>query len=158
MTNTQRLGEVRAQLLQWLAELPGSPRGCLADTDGIEENDPASLGECTQIQSESLLIVNGFYRGRRFDAGFVNAVWFMEEDELKIHSVDGQLLCVITADERTFENADTAAILQHAAMLEHETDDQQATLPQSDDDATRDIIRLPVADLSNDDDEIRRAA
>lgn len=41
---------------------------------------------------ESLLIRDGFFCGRRFEMDGLCAVWFVEEDELKIYDRDGALL------------------------------------------------------------------
>jgi hypothetical protein len=47
-------------------------------------------GEGLQV-SESILLRDGLYCGRRFQTGDVHAVWFVEEDELKIYAEDGSL-------------------------------------------------------------------
>ena len=41
---------------------------------------------------ESLLIRGGFFCGRRFEMDGFCAVWFVEEDELKIYDRDGKVL------------------------------------------------------------------
>lgn len=41
---------------------------------------------------ESLLIRDGFFCGRRFEMDGLCAVWFVEEDELKVYDRDGALL------------------------------------------------------------------
>ncbi len=48
---------------------------------------------------ESILICDGFYCGRRLDAGDYTAVWFLEEDELKISDAFGDLKCVLRGSE-----------------------------------------------------------
>lgn len=45
---------------------------------------------------DSIFINKGFYRGRRFRCHQVSAVWFAEEDQLKIHAPDGT--CVANWD------------------------------------------------------------
>ncbi|MCA9268797.1 MAG: hypothetical protein KDA41_10020 [Planctomycetales bacterium] len=42
--------------------------------------------------SETLLVRNGCYCGRRFHMDGLSAVWFVEEDELKIYGPQGSLL------------------------------------------------------------------
>ena len=42
--------------------------------------------------SESLLIRDGYFCGRRFEMDGLCAVWFVEEDELKVYDRDGALL------------------------------------------------------------------
>ncbi len=50
--------------------------------------------------TESILIRDGFFCGRRFSNANLQAVWFVEENELKVYSSDGALLLVTTANER----------------------------------------------------------
>jgi len=38
---------------------------------------------------ESVMIYDGFYRGRKFVASEFTGIWFIEEDELKIQNADG---------------------------------------------------------------------
>ena len=38
---------------------------------------------------EAILIRDGFYCGRRFQCGELKAVWFVEEDQLKIYDQEG---------------------------------------------------------------------
>lgn len=130
MTNSQRLAIVRAHLRRWLAQQQGVD-------DSVDAENP--------ILSESILIRNEFYCGRRFHTSTHDAVWFMEEDELKIYHGSGELACVfsgkdINRDERT-ENATPRVIV-----------DREASSP--------DVIKLPTpAEQRGDSDgEIRRAA
>ncbi|MDP7017714.1 MAG: hypothetical protein QGG36_18055 [Pirellulaceae bacterium] len=44
---------------------------------------------------ETILIRDGFYCGRRFTVGELQAVWFVEEDQLKVFDADGALAEVI---------------------------------------------------------------
>ena len=84
MTNSQRLAAVRLRLQQWLAQQSGAG------------------GEASQnIRNESILIRDGFYCGRQFDAGTHRAVWFMEEDELKISTADGRWVCTLQGESLT---------------------------------------------------------
>ena len=71
MTNSQRLAAVRRCLDRWLEEQHAG--------GDIEIGD-------------AVLIRDGFYVGRRFQLGKFQAVWFMEEDEVKIHDATGALL------------------------------------------------------------------
>lgn len=93
MTNSQRLAVVRACLTRWLRENrgsePESPRG---ETSRQAHPPPFS---------ESILVRDQFYCGRRFHAGSYRAVWFLEEDELKISTDTGQLVCVLSGSEIT---------------------------------------------------------
>jgi hypothetical protein len=49
--------------------------------------------------SETLLIRNGFYCGRRFRLSNLEAVWFFEEKQLKIYARDGSVAHVFDATD-----------------------------------------------------------
>jgi hypothetical protein len=53
--------------------------------------------------SETILIQNGQYCGRRFSFGKLQAVWFVEEGELKFYGADGSVLNVATVDSAVVE-------------------------------------------------------
>ena len=38
---------------------------------------------------EAIVIRDGFYCGRRFECGSLQAIWFVEEDQLKIYDQQG---------------------------------------------------------------------
>lgn len=44
---------------------------------------------------ETILIRNGFYCGRRFQAGSASAIWFCEENQLKFYGEQGTVRLVI---------------------------------------------------------------
>lgn len=71
MTALARLNAVREKLTSWLA------------TQGYDSS---------RNLQESLLIKDGFYCGRRFRILGFSAVWFAEEDELKVFDDHGTLL------------------------------------------------------------------
>lgn len=56
-------------------------------------------GERDTTISETLLIRNGFYCGRRFRLSNLEAVWFFEEKQLKIYAHDGSVSHVFDADD-----------------------------------------------------------
>lgn len=57
----------------------------------------AHLGVTPEAElRESILIRDGSYCGRRFEAEGAHAVWFLEEDQLKFYRADGGALCVLT--------------------------------------------------------------
>lgn len=82
MTNSQRLAIVRAHLVDWICA-----------QEGIEQESDSP------ITSESILIREGHFCGRSFKAKSHRAVWFIEEDELKIHDLDGALVVAFKGDE-----------------------------------------------------------
>jgi len=42
--------------------------------------------------NESILLNDGYYCGRRFEYDGLNAIWFIEENEIKYYDRDGTLL------------------------------------------------------------------
>jgi hypothetical protein len=54
---------------------------------------------------ETLLIRNGNYCGRRFESDGAHAVWFMEEDQIKLYSPEGLLLSVANASSTAVRRA-----------------------------------------------------
>jgi hypothetical protein len=122
MTNSQRLASVRRCIDRWLEqqEIEGD----------VEIRD-------------AVLIRDGFYVGRRFQMGTFQAVWFMEEDELKIQDMNGNLLAKL----------DSNGISDASQKPEHsrpEVDEEAMTIP---------MTRPQVAtDQVATDQEVRRAA
>jgi hypothetical protein len=56
----------------------------------------AELGASEGLRmSEHILIRNDLYCGRRFRCGGFEAVWFIEENQIKIHGSDGTILRVL---------------------------------------------------------------
>lgn len=161
MTNSQRLATVRAHLLRWLQENV-APKQLESDTalvvanDTVEdqgqvevaENPADSNGDCTQIISESILIRDGFYAGRTFEASAqgesFRATWFMEPDELKIHASGGVIVAVFQGDEIPSELLDDADA----------TDDRPISIPMS----AAGESPQPQSDADSDDDRIQKAA
>ena len=81
MTNSQRLAAVRTALRQWIADRhPGR------DDSG-------------KPLSETMLIRNGYFCGRRFRFQLYHAVWFIEEDEVKILGPDGAIAARLSSQE-----------------------------------------------------------
>jgi hypothetical protein len=121
MTNSQRLSTVRDQLIRWMTDQS------LPQTD----DDSNSAGG-SPIRSESILIRDGFYCGRRFDLGSHRAVWFLEEDELKIYSRQGDLECVLSGEELG-RRADQEAGRGQVFTLPRQSERSPAADPKSDD-------------------------
>lgn len=90
MTNSQRLAKVRACLLQWISEHPAE------QAPESSEMEPEST---PSIVRESILMRNEFFCGRRFFTPEHYAIWFIEEDELKIYHQSGSLLGVLNGQE-----------------------------------------------------------
>ena len=91
MTNSQRLATVRARLIHWVAD------------EQVDAESTTDSGN--PIVRESILIRGEYYCGRRFYTADHHAVWFIEEDELKIYRSSGELVCVMSAEEITNEAA-----------------------------------------------------
>ncbi|WP_149752693.1 hypothetical protein [Rubripirellula obstinata] len=85
MTNSQRLTTVRSAIEGYLASQADQP----GSTDEVD---------CV-IAIESILIRDEHYCGRRFSTSTHRAVWFIEEDQVKIFTADQSLCCVLKADQ-----------------------------------------------------------
>lgn len=70
MTNPHSLDRVRKYIDAWRTQ------------NGVDAGE----------MRESILIRSGAYCGRRFQFGEYFAIWFVEEEELKISQADGQVL------------------------------------------------------------------
>lgn len=120
MTNSQRLAVVRTALRKWISDRH----------DGQDE-----LGKPL---SEAMLIRDGFFCGRRFRFQLYHAVWFLEEDEVKILSSDGTVASRLVADQIDAlaqawqQTAAASYTLSIAAHLEN-TQAAAAALPQQSD-------------------------
>ena len=134
MTNSQRLTTVRERFVQWLL-----------DADDVQT---AADPDQAAIRRESILIRDEFYCGRRFHTDLYDAVWFIEEDELKIFRADGSLACVLNSAEIDATSSELAADVESS-----ETSSNQPH-----------ILKLPTVDEQRESDrgsagdEIRRAA
>ncbi|WP_145170578.1 hypothetical protein [Rubripirellula lacrimiformis] len=166
MTNSQRLSTVRECFLRWIGEQGSGEQG---SGDGADEADCISA----EIIEESFLIREEFFCGRRFRTQSHNAIWFIEQDELKIyHNRDG-VVCVLKSDEidqflrrpapvvavddhadHVHEDAEVPAIL---SMADHAAANRANAITASEDEAPSvDSDRDSADDQSGG--EIRRAA
>lgn len=57
---------------------------------GVSDDEPSV---------ETILIRDGFYCGHRFTCGGLRAVWFLEEDVIKVFGGDGEFLQATHVDE-----------------------------------------------------------
>ena len=142
MTNSQRLAAVRRCLDRWF------------ETQHHDED--------IDIR-DAVLIRNGFYAGRRFEVGQYRAVWFMEEDELKIQDASGTIVAKFNAAEinqlsGVAPDAVAAEVADHAG-LDHAEDERVATISMTkavsaSENAEKTATQSPAAQ----DQVIRRAA
>jgi hypothetical protein len=58
---------------------------------------------------ETILVQNGYYCGRRFTCNELQAVWFVEEGELKFYGPDGTVLKVTETDALARDDGRAAA-------------------------------------------------
>jgi len=96
MTNSQRLAAVRRCLDRWLEQ-----QHCDADID----------------IRDAVLIRGGFYVGRRFELGQFHAVWFMEEDQVKVHDAAGNVLARFDTQAIDLANAPEEAVEDEATIM-----------------------------------------
>jgi hypothetical protein len=79
MHHAQLTELVRTHVARAFAELCGDDAGC--------------------DWRESILIRDGSYCGRRFDAACGHAIWFVEESQLKVYDSSGAVLQVLEIDD-----------------------------------------------------------
>lgn len=99
MTNSQRLAKVRERLLGWLAEEAADPCGSGRSSDRDAVEAPCDQEIQPKITGESMLIRDEYFCGRKFRMANHTAIWFIEEDQLKIYAKSGELLCVLSGSE-----------------------------------------------------------
>jgi hypothetical protein len=133
--------------------------------DSAAPIDEASEAAKSGILRESILIRDEFFVGRRFFANAHHAVWFIEEDQLKIYQSDTrEVVCVFTGEE----------IVLTSSEIEQQESDQEASDQEASDQEEQEsdapmVIQMPMvaedtseAETGNMDDrgegEIRRAA
>lgn len=138
MTNSHRLAAVRAHFRGWLAD----------QTNGHES---------LEIISESLVVRDDFYCGRSFNTGTFRAVWFIEEDELKIHGADGTVVAVFQGDAI---NQVVAEESDDARPDVIKLDTMRSAASEASDAAKSTEADHGVAEAADesDDDDVRRAA
>lgn len=76
------LGMHHAQLTEGVRRLVADAFADLGDAPGSELR-------------ETILIRNGGYCGRRFETDNAAAIWFVEENQLKVFQADGRLVRVV---------------------------------------------------------------
>jgi hypothetical protein len=69
------------------------------------EHSPA----CGPIREETLLIRDGQYCGHRYRTEDLTAVWFLEEDQIKMYDRNGRVIAVVCPSEILFERRSEAA-------------------------------------------------
>ena len=129
MTNSQRLSTVRDQLIRWMT-----------DQSLPQLDSDSSSASSSPIRSESILIRDGFYCGRRFDLGSHRAIWFLEEDVLKIYSQEGELESVLSGAELS-QRPDEEAGRGHVLTLPTQPERSAEADPKSDDGEEQGEIR-----------------
>jgi len=66
----------------------------------LTRNTFAHLGAKAPVEiSENILIRDEMYCGRRFQCGELEAIWFVEEDEIKIYGGNGMVVRVMSATD-----------------------------------------------------------
>ncbi|QDV64031.1 hypothetical protein [Crateriforma conspicua] len=90
MTNSQRLAMIRNALTAWIRQQPDAPGSVRRPDESTTSGDPSATGPGGGVIrfAESMVIREGFFCGRRLAYADWVAVWFMEEDQVKITSAD----------------------------------------------------------------------
>jgi hypothetical protein len=64
---------------------------------------------CGPIREETLLIRDGQYCGHRYQSEELTAVWFLEEDQIKVYDRNGRFTAVIRPSDVLLERRTNAA-------------------------------------------------
>lgn len=122
MTNSHRLAVVRDCIREWLNK---------SYPDVVDAADPR--GEATLIQ-------DGFFCGRRFRFPLHQAVWFVEEDEVKIRDFQGNVLATLqgedidrAADNRRLESLTARPTLSIVGASTEDSQPREAGQPAAPD-------------------------
>ena len=60
----------------------------------------AELGMVEELEiAEHILLRDDIYCGRKFQAGRLQAIWFIEEDEIKFYATDGTVARVMSSSD-----------------------------------------------------------
>ena len=59
------------------------------------------------VPNEAMLIRDGYFCGRRFQRDGLEAVWFIEENQIKFFDRDGSILEVLEVTGAVFDSAET---------------------------------------------------
>ena len=62
-----------------------------------------------ELTRETFLIREGHYCGHRYESDELSAVWFLEEDEIKVFGENGTLLLVLQPGQSPASTAQRAA-------------------------------------------------
>ena len=96
MTNSQRQSMARRCFLHWIGEQGGSESALAPQNDLRKETDVSNQD---LILREGMVIREDYFLGRRFVTESFNAIWFIEEDQLKIFDDSGKVLQVMQREE-----------------------------------------------------------
>lgn len=64
---------------------------------------------CGPIREETLLIRDGQYCGHRYQTEDLTAVWFLEEDQIKMYDRNGRVIAVLCPSDMLVERRTEAA-------------------------------------------------
>ena len=83
-----------------VAKSPSNARG---QETAREQATLATIGAAVAgaRPGDTILVQNGHYCGRRFTCGRLQAIWFVEEGELKFYGEDGSVFKMTTSDAVT---------------------------------------------------------
>ena len=65
-------------------------------------------GSTDVVPSEAMLIRDGYFCGRRFSGGGYEAVWFIEENQIKFYDREGSLLESLSVTPEALRTTDAS--------------------------------------------------
>ena len=125
MTNSQRQARARQCFLHWVMQT--------TQTESESPNEPGEMAATNAIIREGMVIRDDFFLGRRFVTEGYDAIWFIEEDELKVFDSQGSVIQVMHREEmddaaEKYE-AYTASLKNNGADSDNGVDSSGNTLP-----------------------------
>ena len=125
MTNSQRQARARQCFLHWVMQT--------TQTESESPNEPGEMAATNAIIREGMVIRDDFFLGRRFVTEGYDAIWFIEEDELKVFDSQGSVIQVMHREEmddaaEKYE-AYTTSLKDNGADSDNAADSSGNTLP-----------------------------
>ncbi len=125
MTNSQRQARARQCFLHWVMQT--------TQTESGSPNEPEEMAATNAIIREGMVIRDDFFLGRRFVTEGYDAIWFIEEDELKVFDSQGSVIQVMHREEmddaaEKYE-AYAASLKDNGADSDNGVDSSGNTLP-----------------------------
>lgn len=105
---------------QQLARARNCVKQCFNDRQIVPDGTDDGIPKRSNVEfRESIFVCGGFYRGRRFRSEDLSAVWFAEEDEVKVHTNGGEFVASYNVEEmnRMLDPVAASVLSMHSAVV-----------------------------------------